>query len=540
MEVWMDNVGKAARLAYAMHSHNYSIPASFRPDLYQHLLIATLASNLTSLHKNGHKWGKGRQKSSHTITSLLYLLRVTTGQAEYQLEDVNAIAWQVHAKLQTLYSQLSSPSSKMEVDDKVIKQIEADVPRCKAANLFLSSTHARLRLKQILRAWAVTANALSMQYWQGIDSIAASFLLLFPTSDASAFAATLLFTALFAADIFGREEVNAACLDDRLRVCRTTLMYADPQLVKKMDEVGCDGRMFGVSWIFTYFAHTLPVDELYQIWDAMLMRGRGSFFSCLYSAVLTSHRRRLFQSSSFEETIRDIARMESSKASQILSFAVGIEVGTPISIRLVETRMINDVFPRCDHIPDCPFVYPSEVLMRMEKYRAYVSTDVVTLKRSGGRDERGGSGSERKAMIIPAPILVDIRTKDAHQYATVDGAHSIPFPFDEKKLKSLLRTAQKIEEGVVKEEVRNKQGVISKIWSLTTGKERKIELPTGTKLIPEIVVLGDNPYSIESAVKAMQTAVEDEGIGVYASLGGPSAYPLEHLQGAAIQKMRIE
>lgn len=56
------------------------------------------------------------------------------------------------------------------------RQLDLDIPRCHQYLDVLASTEGRARLRRLLKAWLVAHP--SLEYWQGIDSLAATFLLL--------------------------------------------------------------------------------------------------------------------------------------------------------------------------------------------------------------------------------------------------------------------------------------------------------------------------------------------------------------------------
>lgn len=66
------------------------------------------------------------------------------------------------------------------------KQINLDVPRCHQYHPQLSSTEGHRKMKRILRGW-VSSNQGTLEYWQGLDSVLAPFLVLNFDNEAKAF-----------------------------------------------------------------------------------------------------------------------------------------------------------------------------------------------------------------------------------------------------------------------------------------------------------------------------------------------------------------
>lgn len=60
------------------------------------------------------------------------------------------------------------------------------------------------------------------------------------------------------------------------------LSFHDPELSHHLNEIGLRPELYAIPWFMTLFAHVLPLDKIYWLWDNFLV---GPAFAPLYAAL---------------------------------------------------------------------------------------------------------------------------------------------------------------------------------------------------------------------------------------------------------------
>jgi serine/threonine protein kinase/rhodanese-related sulfurtransferase len=147
-------------------------------------------------------------------------------------------------------------------------QIALDVPRCHQYNPALSSPEGQRKLFTILKAW-VRYNP-HLVYWQGIDSLLAPFLVLNFTNESKAFWCLQAVVEKFLSNFFTRDQ-NTSYLQERLILFQQLLAYHDPELAIHLYDIKFKPELYTISWFLTLFAHILSLDEIFKVWDVLLI-----------------------------------------------------------------------------------------------------------------------------------------------------------------------------------------------------------------------------------------------------------------------------
>ena len=87
------------------------------------------------------------------------------------------------------------------------KQIAVDVPRTHQYHVLLASTEGRAKLARVLKAWIANFSELN-SYWQGLDSLAAPFVVLNFHSEAMAFGCLASLTERYLNDFFSAGQTD--------------------------------------------------------------------------------------------------------------------------------------------------------------------------------------------------------------------------------------------------------------------------------------------------------------------------------------------
>lgn len=148
------------------------------------------------------------------------------------------------------------------------RQIDLDIPRCHQYNPLLASPEGHRKLRRLLKAW-VLAQQGHQVYWQGLDSLLAPFLTLNFEREARAYWCLHSLTSRYLPNFFLPD--NTIPLQEHLATFRQLLAYHDPQLATHLADVGFQPDLYSISWFLTLFAHIFPLDQVYKLWDVLLV-----------------------------------------------------------------------------------------------------------------------------------------------------------------------------------------------------------------------------------------------------------------------------
>ncbi|CAG8439739.1 12090_t:CDS:10 [Ambispora leptoticha] len=166
---------------------------------------------------------------------------------------------------QAVYDAYDKESEKENTTDR---QIDVDVPRCHQYHQLLSSPVGHEKLRRLLKCF-VTANNKSLVYWQGLDSICATFLTQNFNDEALAFNCLQMFIPKFLKNVFLFD--NSAVIQEYLAVFRHLLSFHDPELSSHLNRIGFVPDLYAIPWFLTLFTHVFPLDKTYHLWDKLLV-----------------------------------------------------------------------------------------------------------------------------------------------------------------------------------------------------------------------------------------------------------------------------
>eukprot|EP01122_Echinamoeba_exundans_P012881 TRINITY_DN550_c0_g5_i2.p1 TRINITY_DN550_c0_g5~~TRINITY_DN550_c0_g5_i2.p1 ORF type:complete len:946 (-),score=79.65 TRINITY_DN550_c0_g5_i2:24-2861(-) len=166
-----------------------------------------------------------------------------------------------------------------ETEGPADRQIELDIPRCHQYHELLSSPLGHRRFKNILKAWV--ANNPSLSYWQGIDSLLAPYLSLNFDDEATAFACLQATIEKYSRNLFTKD--NSVFFQEHLHTFKQLLLYHDPELGMHLHTIGFQPDLFAIPWFLTLFTHDFTIDQIYRLWDRVLVRDSQYPFFLSYS-----------------------------------------------------------------------------------------------------------------------------------------------------------------------------------------------------------------------------------------------------------------
>ncbi len=206
------------------------------------------------------------------------------------------------------------------------RQIEVDIPRCHQYSSLLASPEGHRKFKRVLKAWVATNP--QYVYWQGLDSLCAPFLYLNFNDEALAFACLSAFIPKYLHGMFQRD--NAAVIQEYLAKLRHIQAFHDPELFNHLDGIGFIPDLYAIPWILTMFAHVFPLQNIFHLWDKLLL-GDSSFPLCIGLSILSQLRDRLLQAE-FNDCILLFSDLPAVDIEKCVKDSVHVFCTTPKSL----------------------------------------------------------------------------------------------------------------------------------------------------------------------------------------------------------------
>lgn len=169
------------------------------------------------------------------------------------------------------------------------RQISVDIPRCHQYNELMASPQGHQKLARILKTW-LNHNLAEYVYWQGLDSLAAPFLLLNFDNEAMAFACFNAFVDKYLRGFFKKD--NQLIVQQYLTMFSELLSYHDSSLATHLERLGFLPNLYAIPWFLTMFTHVLPLHKIFHVWDCLLL-GDEKFPLCIGLAILNQLREEL-------------------------------------------------------------------------------------------------------------------------------------------------------------------------------------------------------------------------------------------------------
>ncbi|KYQ90250.1 RabGAP/TBC domain-containing protein [Tieghemostelium lacteum] len=148
------------------------------------------------------------------------------------------------------------------------KQFELDIPRCHQYHPILSSEQGHIQLFRVLKAWSVY-NIEYGCYWQGLDSVCATFVVHHFYNESKAFASLKAFVDKYLKILYVPN--NFSALSEIMLVYKQLLSYHDPEVSVHLNTIQFEPDLYAIPWFITIFAHILPIDKIETLWDTILL-----------------------------------------------------------------------------------------------------------------------------------------------------------------------------------------------------------------------------------------------------------------------------
>ncbi len=209
------------------------------------------------------------------------------------------------------------------------RQISVDVPRCHQYNLQLATIKGKEKLTRVLRSWVKYHANQNLVYWQGLDSLSAPFVVLNFHCEARAFCCLKSMVNQFVRHFFASD--NSVAMERCLNSFGKLLLYHDPELGKHLRSIGFTPELFAIPWFLTLYAHVLPIEKIYRLWDSLLL-GNDINFPLYIGISFMKQMRYDLMHADFQTAIFLLTNMHGLDIHQAIDDASFIKERTPKSM----------------------------------------------------------------------------------------------------------------------------------------------------------------------------------------------------------------
>ncbi|KAL0478824.1 hypothetical protein AKO1_008248 [Acrasis kona] len=255
-------------------------------------------------------------------------------------------------------------SAECEASDR---QIAVDVPRCHQYNKLLASKTGHAKLTRVLRAWVVDHDTSVVDrvrsnsnphappeeellddavikkekgplvYWQGLDSLTAPFVVLNFHFEARAFCCIRALVDKFVKGFFAKD--NSHAMEERLATFQKLLIYHDPELGLHLRNIGFSAELYAIPWFLTLFAHVLPIEKIFKLWDALLLSSSSHHLPMFLAIGMMKQLRGNLLKSDFNTAMTLFQNMQGIDIRRAINDADGLVDKTPKSMLVCSRTM---------------------------------------------------------------------------------------------------------------------------------------------------------------------------------------------------------
>ena len=297
-------------------------------------------------------------------------------------------------------------------------------------NNLLASPEGHRKFKRVLKAW-VSANP-QYVYWQGLDSLCAPFLYLNFNDEALAFACLMEFIPKYLYGMFQKD--NAPVIQEYLAKFSHVQAFHDAVLFNHLDGIGFIPDLYAIPWILTMFAHVFPLNNIFHLWDKLLL-GNSSFPLCIGLAVLYQLRDRLL-AAEFNDCILLFSDLPVIDIEKCVKDSISIFVATPKSLTYrkygspPKTERCGEALSRSSSANEFRATDPLDITsitlkqQKAEKVPRISGRDLLVLL--GLRAQRSGEDTTMNRDTKSKALVIDIRPAEEHRVGALPGSWHLP------------------------------------------------------------------------------------------------------------------
>jgi TBC domain-containing protein kinase-like protein len=222
--------------------------------------------------------------------------------------------------------------------------------------------------------------------------LCAPFLVLNYHFEARAFCCLKALVNKYLQNLFTRD--NSSEMEKKLQVFQKLLAYHDPELFLHLKNKQFSPELYVIPWFLTLFAHVLPLEKVYKLWDVLLLEDDPHL--PLYFSIAFMKQKRLALLESDFNTMKTLTDTRSIDIKQCIIDSESIKKRTPLSV------------------VEVPFLQQQEdqsVPMSLSQYREVVCCRI--------------SAQEFVKSFENIAIVLDVRGKDAFEKSHCGTAHHV-------------------------------------------------------------------------------------------------------------------
>lgn len=208
------------------------------------------------------------------------------------------------------------------------RQISVDIPRCHQYNDLLASPEGHIKLTRILKAWLRHNESKGDVYWQGLDSLAAPFVIINFNNESQAFASFNAFIHKYLKGFFQRD--NSCVIQEYLALFSILISFQDPVLANHLNSLSFVPDLYAIPWFLTMFTHVLPLHQIMHLWDTLLL-GNESFPLFIGLSILHQLRDQLLNFT-FNDCILIFSDLPQIDIDKCVKHAIKLFCATPKSV----------------------------------------------------------------------------------------------------------------------------------------------------------------------------------------------------------------
>uniref|UniRef100_A0A7E4UPR7 Protein kinase domain-containing protein n=1 Tax=Panagrellus redivivus TaxID=6233 RepID=A0A7E4UPR7_PANRE len=204
-------------------------------------------------------------------------------------------------------------------------QLKLDLPRCHQYDESMSSPYVQANITLLIEK-VLAINSDTSAYWQGLDSLIASFALLYPNNLEHGFCLAFDVIERFTPGYFTR--LNSHSLEEALGLFAKLISFTNSRLGSFLRSNGLAPSTFAVPWLLTCFAHVYAFDKLFRIFDRMINRD-ASYPLCVGLGALEICAPDLMDSIRGDEAFKVLSNISDIDVERLLKCADALNEAIP-------------------------------------------------------------------------------------------------------------------------------------------------------------------------------------------------------------------
>lgn len=214
-----------------------------------------------------------------------------------------------------MYYQELLEAKATDADKSCVEQIDLDINRTMPSNLFFAGTGVGVsKLRRVLLAYSRRDPVIG--YCQGMNNIAATLLLTYPTEEDAFFVLIAIVERLLPQSYFTIDLLTSRA--DQI-VLKHFVRELCPRIDRKLTRLGADLEAITFGWFLSVFTDCLPAEWLFRVWDVFFSQGHQYLF-CVAIAILRIHEKELLAAEHVGEVYTILKELRLTRTAKVDNF----------------------------------------------------------------------------------------------------------------------------------------------------------------------------------------------------------------------------